>query len=218
MNHPLSIGGLKTFLNGKKSQIGAFSLLELLVVITIIMVLTGLLMSAFHRVRKEQNIATTRGIIHTLQIGIEKYNNEYGHWPCTQASDNSGYRTPPSGILNNIYIIRGDTYRTNLYAMLLGDDRFLDGSKGGNPKQIHFMEINSRFLDKDELVDAWHHPFTIAFDDNSDRSVKIYNNNTPVNADMAIYSNGPDGLVNTAGETDAYHPSAPENADNITNW
>lgn len=109
----------------------AFSLLELMVVMGIILMLAALLMPAFSKVRSNFKKVETQRRMHTLEFAIRRYHNEYGKLP----SYNNG--TIPT----NIFTI---AEQQNLINMLNGNNCDLAGNAGGNPKQIRFLDFNTK--------------------------------------------------------------------------
>lgn len=143
----------------------AFTLMELLVVISIIALLAAMTMGAFSYVQKaamrNRTTATHRGII----SGLENYNSEYGEFP--QPTGAGGTET-----------FHGKSYNTGsakmLYQALTGDGsnmimiasgggaasngRWEDGEKmqlTDMPKEMYTFQGQNLYM----LLDGFNHPF-----------------------------------------------------------
>jgi prepilin-type N-terminal cleavage/methylation domain-containing protein len=209
-----------------------FSLIELLVVISIILVLAGLLMPAFSRVRKNQQITNAKGMIHTINIALSRYYNEYGAYP--PVDDTIPRKVWPNRPLKPAELM-------GLQLLLSGEDCTLDVSKkGGNPKKLRFIELPDRYFKtvdttaknnlypvkpgatNTNLVDPWGNSYMVAFDPNLDKQVSVFsdtdgNGGVSIDAEVGVWSGGPDGKVDT-GETNPMEPIDEQNKDNITSW
>jgi type II secretory pathway pseudopilin PulG len=59
----------------------SFTLVEMLVVIGIILVLAGLVMGVGRTLRRQARETNTKALIRKIEIAMESYKNQYGHWP-----------------------------------------------------------------------------------------------------------------------------------------
>jgi type II secretory pathway pseudopilin PulG len=59
----------------------SFTLVEMLVVIGIIMVLAGLVMGVGRTLRRQAKENNTKALMQKIEIAMESYKNQYGHWP-----------------------------------------------------------------------------------------------------------------------------------------
>ena len=100
-----------------------FSLIELLVVISIIGLLTGLVSVAVPRAIRMAKVAKTRAEMTAILSAIKAYQNEYSRLP-NPTGDTSG---------GDVWLAGGDS--KNLMKVLTGQD-----VNGQNPKKVRFLE------------------------------------------------------------------------------
>ena len=115
-----------------------FTLVEIMVVISIIAILAGLLLTAIHAIRDSFKKTKTQTTISVVSIALRSYYNEYGHWPSVSSSPSV------DGALDA-------NKNLALYQMLTGSNIWLDSSPGGNPNKTVFLETKESDLG---LVDA----------------------------------------------------------------
>lgn len=97
-------------------QAKGFTLMELLVVISIIMILVGLLLPVLSYVRRSANVARIQGDLQTIATALEAYKQDFGDYPRPSLTDSSQTRgavtlcnallSPgPQGVANDINTI-----------------------------------------------------------------------------------------------------------------
>ena len=190
----------------------AFTLIEMLVVITIIGILASMAFPVITGVMNRARKVRTQAVIKDLQVAIKAYQTEYNRYP----SDATG---------------EDETLQTNsdspLIAILLSSDS-QEESGGKNPRGIKFIDLpmakNGRggLIGQDEdsyqLVDEWEQPYTVIMDTNGDEKIEnpdVQNSDSKISSGapaqlpvgVAVYSFGPDGKTNNS-------PSQ----DDITSW
>ena len=117
-----------------------FSLMELLVVVTVILILMGLLFPAVMGARQRAKLTRARSEVQTLQQAWLAYWNTYGQtlgWPNVTEMDDAAVK-------------------------ILGGDDVDD-----NPQGIAFMEFDERHYD-DGFMDPWRTLYKIQFDTEDD--------------------------------------------------
>jgi type II secretory pathway pseudopilin PulG len=193
------------------------SLIEFCIVISIMGILVGLLMPALRSARDQSKKMKAQSSIQALAMGLKAYFNEYGHWP--QGNSN--------GIIPATELHAREL--GNLYRLMAGEDVYLDGSPGGNPRRIAFIDFRKRDIQNigndyrvdssgpPAFVDPWKHAYHVSLDHNDDGRVAVFGSAVEMPINMAIWSTGPDGVENPE-ETDPLNPKLEENKDNITTW
>jgi len=199
----------------------SFTLIELLVVISIIIVLVGLLLPAIHETRKKQKVSASKGTIHSIQMALERYYNEYSRWPIKS-----------DGSIPNGKLVASELEALQL--ILTGTDCYLDdstpsaGTPKGNPRKMRFLEISDKYLKTvdatlvDEvyvrgagpivLVDPWDCSYMVSLDHDGDRRVSsLYTTPATIEGEVSIWSAGPDKKIVPADSGDDY------NKDNFSN-
>lgn len=219
----ISATGKGNLLIMKNKQKQAFTLIELLVVIAIIGILAGLLLPALKSARESAKKTKAQTSISAISMGLKAYYNEYGNWPNTAG-------TVPSAQLNASQL-------GNLFKMLSGANVDLAGNTGGNPRTILFIEVKksdsktvgaaaaapynvfrySSSSTTTNFTDPWGNSFMMCFDNDGDNIVDTYKAGLTVPGGFAIWSAGPDQMVNL-GETSATSPTMSENRDNPVSW
>lgn len=178
---------MKTYNSLKKNHLRGFSLIELLVVVSIIVVLSGLTIGVSGWVQRKSAISKAEAHLELLQSQMEAYAADVGGYP--QKRDNNGLI---------------------VYTMLFGDGVGKDGVAGtsddtrpdGKPDEgatIYLDELdpnanNLKMVDPSgpnarpqKLLDPFGNPWRY-------RSGTRYN---PQNPDFDLWSVGPDGKDNT---------------------
>jgi len=164
----------------------AFTLLELLAVITIIALLTGLALGGGHRANEAGRVARAKVELALLAAALADYHRIHGDFP--QTSD--GARLLQSLIGQRDPLNAPVTTRSLI-------------------ELAHFTTAESRDPFADEsavLIDPWGRPYRYAYKSEASWS----------NSGYILYSVGPDGCDSAALLTGGFaDPTPPENADNI---
>ena len=90
-----------------------FTIIELLIVITVIAILIGIALPRFRGIQEEGNSAKARGELRTLQSAVESYNMHQGSLPATLDE------------------LTKDTTKPNIVGSVLPTDPFKSGSNYG---------------------------------------------------------------------------------------
>jgi len=119
----------------------AFTLVELLVVISIIAVLASLGFTGGQAAMRQAKKAQTLSLINTIKIGVNQYMTEYGKLPAL------GGEAPEE---DTSFASDGDEFKI-LVEVLLGakGDDASDEAKKANPRQITFVEFQNKDYDGD---------------------------------------------------------------------
>ena len=182
----------------KQSSQSAFTLIEMLTVITIIGILASMAFPVVTGVMERARKVKTLAVIKDLQVGIKGYLTEYNHYPSRTTDNDVEVKTDGSG---------GDT---PLIAVLLASDSQTEL----NGRGIKFVDLpigkNGRggligqSADDYQLLDEWGEPYTVIMDTDSDEKVAnpdTGNEDSSISSEaspdlpmgVAIYSLGPDG-------------------------
>jgi prepilin-type N-terminal cleavage/methylation domain-containing protein len=95
-----------------RSRSGAFSLMELLLVITVIGILAGFTLAVMPGIKRQQNLKVARGEMEVLQLALDNYKAKYGTYPPANAN---------SSMLNQLYYeLSGTTFNNNTFTTLDG--------------------------------------------------------------------------------------------------
>jgi len=171
-----------------------FTLVELLVVITIIAVLAGLSFPAISSALNVAKKAEANAMINQLKIALKSYQTEYGVWP--------SMFTGADAVI--------DSSDPELYLILTGSDT----SNNDNPRQISFMDFNTKVLrsgapstsnktpptpldSANAFADPWNSVYYIQVDSDYNNRVVVDATNgsgDTINSSIAIWSNGKDGV------------------------
>ena len=172
-----------------------FTLVELLVVVSIIAVLAAMGFTAISHGIKKEKMLTTRNHIRTLSDALEQYYQSYGHLPNVGSQED----------------LTGDGEAgTKLLTILLGKEE--SSSDMQNPKGIAFLttgfssnrRLGGFVYDGKNLegaFDAWGRPLNIRFDADLDQEIPdpIKQGDTVRQKNAIVWSLGADGKV---GEND----------------
>lgn len=194
---------MKTTLVRDDREKHGFTLLEMLVVVTIVALLAALVATQVRQAMIDAQSARTLTIVHSLKTGIHNYRTDYNRFPVLQDSNQEGDMPE--------FLTDGSN---PLIDVLLGLP-----SAGGNlnPQGTQYVEFTQAHGDRAGIVgaqtprryhDLWGRPFRVLLDTNGDHLLanpdvanvapKISNNTPPhLVADIAIYSTGRDALPQT---------------------
>jgi prepilin-type N-terminal cleavage/methylation domain-containing protein len=192
----------------------AFTLIELLTVIAIIMILAALLFQAILAMQRQARRTRAVADVAAITQAFKQYYNDYQHWPTNLALggyDVGDAETTATGIETS----------SNLVAMLAGQD-----IAENNPRQIVFYQAAPELVLRQprvlrnqrpprtlgttyvgSLVDPWGSPYKYMCDFNDDGVTHVeFSNNSRitniVGVGVAVWSQGPDGRDQSGFEKD----------------
>jgi prepilin-type N-terminal cleavage/methylation domain-containing protein len=159
----------KQFLSQSPGPTRGFTLVELLIVISLVALLAGLSVVAIRGIQTQANRSKTQAHMAAIKTGLEKYNTDYGVYPRPSESVESQSTTVAGQNVN----VGG---AVALYQALGsdGDDAIEGGSSGSqgragsNGSNPYWSDVNPESniqkVVKNEgstyyLVDAWSYPF-----------------------------------------------------------
>ncbi len=174
-----------------QSRQRAFTLVELLVVISIIALLAGMALPAIGKALDTAKKAKVNAMISQLKVGITAFNTDYGTWPAADVATDEK--------LDNKL----------LYQILTGTEGGVGGTGNStyNTRNIPYMEFSSKDLDSTTaptmFVDPWYasmkqnpnQNYTVLVDDDYDNVIVNIppgtGNAAGINAGVAIWDPGP---------------------------
>jgi prepilin-type N-terminal cleavage/methylation domain-containing protein len=166
-----SLGGSGSEVTDRKLGSGrqrrGFTLLEILVVISIIAILAGLVVPTFYFAKKRARAATAQTEVKHLETAFKSYLDTYKVWLFSSSIDEE-----------TIYDV-ADSKGLNLFSMLSGSDTATDL----NPQRIVFYEFKSttNYPSQTTAYDPWSNPadvpnqkpYHVMFDKNYDNKIKL---------------------------------------------
>lgn len=156
-----------------------FTLIEILLAITIIAVIASLAMPAFRAATESSKKAEAAAVISTLKMALTQYRAEYGDWPqAIQSFTNSA-----GDII--LGFDAGENQWGELYRCLAGN----------NPRKLMFGEFQQKIFSSStgepfignetnsdnvkNLIDPWNRPYKLVLDHNGDYKVNVPNLQNP---------------------------------------
>lgn len=200
---------MKTLFTFDARHARAFTLMEILIVVTIVAVLATLAASQFIKALEQANRTKTLALALELKAGISGFVADYQHFPLD---------LNPDGEADTAEVL---TDRSNrLVDALLGGPMDSSNGRDLNPKRIPFASFTPAKNGRHGIVgaaiprrfhDLWGRPFHILLDTNGDNQVM---NPDAGNADpkiakdqakylavqVAVYSSGKDGIPCTSDD------------------
>jgi type II secretory pathway pseudopilin PulG len=162
-------------------------LLELLVVIGVIAILTGVVIGVGRRASESGRISRARAELAALSAALDAYKLTYGDYPRTDV---------PARLLQSLIGKRSPTYLPMTGRAVIETARFTIAGA-----------LDPLGNESAELVDPWEHPYRYAYKSQAGWT----------NPSYVLYSAGPDGLASTTllpgGFPDV---AAAGNADNVS--
>jgi prepilin-type N-terminal cleavage/methylation domain-containing protein len=190
-----------------------FTLVELLVVISIIAILMGLLFPTVNAVKNQAKKVQAKNDVTQLVVAVKAYYTEYGKYPLPTGSNSQTDFTYDSGNSNQ-----------NLMKILMGDDHW-----SLNPRRIQFLEPSVAKgdgyygvqLENDEIgeyLDPWvqlqnssNWQYRVRIDSDYDGRLRELGTGTELRTGCIAWSVGRDGEEGTSTTDTAYK-------DNVFSW
>lgn len=175
----------------RRAGVASFTLVEILVVVTIIGILAGLAVPAISGALQSARKAKVTAMAQQIRTALAQFNTEYGYFPTSNISTNNGIGT--TGPL--------------LAQVLTGSDT------NSNPRRIVFLEVPSDFtsggsgdpsggiVTPRNFYKTGQQPFSVAVDANYDGLITVTNGTTTANlrATTAVWYVDPKDSRKTIG-------------------
>lgn len=175
--------------NRLRSRAKAFTLIELLIVISIIAILAGLAFPAVNGAINSARKAQARNDVQQIVAAVKAFQSEYGRMPTTESPG-----TDPNNEWSDTY---NQSDNDSIMRILMAAE---SGSSGLNSKNIVFLSAKTTKnkkggVDLTDYVfyDPWGTPYAVKLDNSYSGKIEYYNGGTVniFNSAMAV-SAGPD--------------------------
>ena len=193
----------------------AFTLIELLITITIIAILASLTAAGIVNVIDQGNRLKVRAFAMDLKSGIDSYQTEYNRYPTDSNVAGSNGEDAPEVLTDG---------SNSLVDVIMGIPPTSSGTMDMNPKRLSFASFppanNGRHglvgsTRPFKLADMYGQPYHILLDTNGDNQVKnpdVSNTDPKISANQAAY------LVTKVAVYSSGKDQIPRTGDDITSW
>ena len=169
-----------------------FTLIELLIVISIVAVLAGILLPAVGKVRRKADVTQAKSEMKNLETAIKQYEATYGFLPVAQDSSNETWADGYDQDSNETELGDEEEY----YKLIgnLSNTGTIGGNDLENPRMINFLAVDQSAT----YLDPWGYRYRIAWDMDYDGRIpenNIYgcdSDDDEAYASVVIWSVGPD--------------------------
>ncbi len=170
--------------NVKRSNQTGFTLVELLVVISIVGLLAGLMSVAIPRAMESGKKAKAKGELTAIVAAVKAYKQEYGRFPGDLTQSNFMFSS--NSFVSLINVLSGDSTNT------------LSDTQPANPKGIQFFEGSKGGTNG--LPDPWDKQYMVIVDTAETGTITYTNAGTAMNLRLSVlaFSYGKDGKADTA--------------------
>jgi len=166
-----------------KAREGAFTLVELLVVVTIIGLLVGLISVAVPKAIESGMKAKAKGELTAIVAAVKAYKQEYERFPGDPTAVNRLYSSNSSPSMMDLMKVLGGDATTKLDGQI------------ANPKGVRFFEGGTNGI----LLDPWLRQYLVLVDSSNTGSLNYTNGTSVVNLRLSVLGicYGKDGLASS---------------------
>ena len=194
----------------------AFSLVELLVVISIIGLLAGLISLGVSRGMDAGKKAKAKGDLTAIVSAVKAYRQEYGKWPVAPSKMDSAFDEFNSWYGPPTQLQEGK----DLMKILCGDITVVKEGQTMNPKGIRFLEGPKS---DGTFKDSWGNQYAVKMDTNESGGVEYYGTGTQENVRVTVIavSLGPGPKqypVNSQQRQEDPDKRSTPNCDDVFSW
>ena len=185
-----------------------FTLIELMIVISIIGVLAGLTGGVITMVSKENKVSATKSTLQKLKLALGRYYQHHGAYPPTPEN--------PKENTEIISALTGDLNHDKIYDPSPDSEDLKKTGTWRGP----YLPVDGKYTDgKGNLLDLWGLPYRYKENDReaSDEYTNIRAGN-PNPSSFLLYSCGPDIKATDSTREEVIDFTLPFNKDNIKNW
>ncbi len=193
----------------------AFTLIELLITITIIAILASMTAAGITYVNEQANRLKVRTVLNELKSGIEQYQTDYNRFPIDSNVTGANGEDAPEVLTDG---------SNSLVDALMGIPPASSGAADLNPKRTPYAAFPPASNGRHGLVgaarpyklaDMYGQPYHILLDTNGDNQVK---NPDASNSDPKISTNQAAHLVTKVAVYSSGKDLIPRTGDDVTSW
>ena len=202
---------------------GAFTLIELLTVITIIAILMGLLFPAMGMVKEQGRKTQAKNDVTQITTAIKAYYTEYGKYPPTSTTTPTSdeYTGGDKGSNAELFnVLRSRTDGSTVNANYAGNTRripFFEGRGATDP-----AKPKNGFGSDGQLYDPWGKAYGIAIDYDYDNKISTlpyadFKNDNAPNTGVGVFSLGKDAIIGSKDTAGNYRKGSTI-SDDVISW